>query len=102
MKRNCTNHSSVLCCNQKHLNAQQNKRGIKERIFISRNFLKGLMVIFLFAATAYLNKADAATKTWVGGTLDFNAASNWSPASIPGPTDDIVINVVGANISLSA
>lgn len=37
--------------------------------------------------------ANAATKTWVGGPSgEWWYASNWSPAGLPGPTDEIVIS----------
>jgi hypothetical protein len=33
----------------------------------------------------------AVTKTWIGGTGNWNVASKWSPAGIPSPTDLVVI-----------
>jgi hypothetical protein len=50
-------------------------------------------LILLWAANMHAN-ALAATKTWVGaaGGGSWSTAANWSPASSPGASDDIVIN----------
>src|SRR4029078_10415926 len=47
---------------------------------------------------------SAATKTWTGSTNnDFNTAGNWSPATVPGSSDDIVITLNATKtITLSA
>src|SRR5262249_18624322 len=37
---------------------------------------------------------------WVGGSGDWNTASNWSTGKVPGPDDDVVINVP-ASISVT-
>ncbi len=35
-------------------------------------------------------QAQAATKTWVGGTSDWGTGSNWSPIGVPTSSDDVV------------
>ena len=32
---------------------------------------------------------------WVGGSGDWNTATNWNTGVLPGPTDDVLINVQG-------
>jgi hypothetical protein len=43
---------------------------------------------------------EAATNTWVGGSGDWNTASNWSTGSVPGPNDSAVIGA-GSNITVT-
>lgn len=64
-----------------------------------------LLTLFLMASGA---RGLAVTKSWIGvgaggsGT-DFNNATNWSPAGVPGSSDDVVINFTStATIQLSA
>src|SRR4051812_41291165 len=46
---------------------------------------------------------NAGTKTWVGGASgDWYWASNWSPAGLPSPADDIVIDGATVNVYNSA
>jgi hypothetical protein len=49
------------------------------------------LLLLLFGIT----QSQAATKTWVGATTggSWSLASNWSPASVPSSSDNIVINV---------
>ncbi len=61
------------------------------------------MVLLCFAC-----KGHATTKTWVGAFLGlgngvWNTAGNWSPASVPTSSDDVVINelALGYTISLT-
>jgi hypothetical protein len=59
----------------------------------------------VFCAFLYSSVAFAATKTWTGGagTTNFNTSTNWSPSTIPGSTDDIVISLTAAKtVQLSA
>jgi hypothetical protein len=42
-----------------------------------------------------------AIKTWIGTTANWNVASNWSPASVPSVTDDLVFNN-SANANVNA
>ena len=53
-----------------------------------------LSVLMLIVATGNL-RAAAAAKNWVGGASgnpnDWNTASNWSPAGVPGAGDDVAI-----------
>ena len=44
------------------------------------------------------NVQFTSTVYWVGGTGDWNTESNWSTGTLPGPTDDVLINVAGAVI----
>ncbi|MBV9962007.1 MAG: hypothetical protein JO072_07135 [Parafilimonas sp.] len=60
--------------------------------------LKFLFFIILFSV-GYCAKAGT-TRTWqgagAGGTgTDLGTATNWSPAGVPGPTDDCIMNFVG-------
>ena len=42
---------------------------------------------------AALNAADI---VWIGGTGNWNAAANWSPAQVPGPADNAFITNSGS------
>src|SRR5262245_46907101 len=45
------------------------------------------------------------TVTWIGGTGDWNTATNWSDGvsnRLPGPDDDAVINVAGISVTHSS
>jgi hypothetical protein len=44
-------------------------------------------------------RAEAAVVSWVGGSGDWNTATNWSTGALPGPGDDVVISP--ANISIT-
>ena len=47
--------------------------------------------------------AVANTKTWNGGTTDWNTAANWSPCpGVPTITDNVIIPVTGTNPIISA
>ena len=59
-------------------------------------FLAGLGFLFL----TFLPSLHGATVTWVGGSGDWNTATNWSTASLPGTNDDVVIGV-GASITVT-
>src|SRR5258708_1233698 len=39
---------------------------------------------------------------WIGGSGDFNDASNWNGGAVPGPNDDAVINVPGITVTYSS
>jgi hypothetical protein len=58
-----------------------------------RNLTKKSILI-LALTLAFVTSINAATKTWVGaaGGGSWSTAANWSPASVPNNTDDIVIN----------
>jgi fibronectin-binding autotransporter adhesin len=59
-------------------------------------FIGGVSLSLIFGAAS----ASAATETWTGATnTDFNTASNWSPASVPGSTDDVVLSITGLSSS---
>ncbi len=47
-----------------------------------------LLRIFLLITPSI---APAATVTWVGGSGDWSAATNWSAGQLPGPDDDVLI-----------
>ena len=51
-----------------------------------------VLVLLVFVG---VGKADAAGKTWLGGASgssnDWNTASNWNPAGVPGTGDDVII-----------
>jgi hypothetical protein len=42
----------------------------------------------------------AATVTWIGGSGDWDTATNWSTGQLPGPSDDVVIGA-GASITVT-
>jgi hypothetical protein len=50
-----------------------------------------ILIIFLLFLLSGITSSFAATKTWVGATTNWNTASNWNPASIPGSSDEIII-----------
>ena len=41
-----------------------------------------------------------ATKTWSGGTDNWNDAANWTPAGVPVTGDDVIIDTAGATVTL--
>ncbi len=54
-------------------------------------------VAFLALAvfSAITLQPHAATVSWVGGSGDWNAPANWSGGALPGPADDVVIDLPG-------
>ncbi len=56
--------------------------------------MKLAIAALLLAAATLASCADAATITWVGLGSDnlYTTAANWSPARVPGPNDDAVLN----------
>jgi hypothetical protein len=61
---------------------------------LETSFLRlSLLALLVFAG---VGTADAANKNWTGGASgnlnDWNTASNWSPAVVPGPGDDVNIS----------
>ena len=47
-------------------------------------------------------RAVPATVTWVGGSGDWNLATNWDAGTLPGPQDDAVIDRSGISVTHSA
>src|SRR5271157_1326564 len=47
--------------------------------------------LFCGLALLLLQTAAAQTVTWIGGSGDWNTATNWSTGALPGPTNDVVI-----------
>ncbi|HMN96834.1 MAG TPA: hypothetical protein PKC90_10180, partial [Phycisphaerales bacterium] len=47
--------------------------------------------------------ASAETKVWTGGggNLSWHTAANWEPVGVPGPPDDVVIDVAGPAITVT-
>src|SRR6516162_5949358 len=47
-------------------------------------------------------RALPSTVTWIGGSGDWDTASNWSDGTtkrLPGPADDAVINITGISVT---
>jgi hypothetical protein len=40
--------------------------------------------------------------TWIGGSGDWNTASNWSGGALPGNSDDVIINTSGITVTHSS
>src|ERR1017187_5075891 len=59
-------------------------------------FLAGLWFLFL----TFLPALHGATVTWVGGSGDWNTATNWSTGLLPGTNDNVVIGA-GASITVT-
>lgn len=58
----------------------------------------GLFLAIGFSTCLLAISANAATKTWIGGSTSWTSGSNWSAAGVPAATDDIVFgNQAGAN-----
>jgi hypothetical protein len=54
-------------------------------------------------ATQHGTQAAACTETWVGGVdTNFSTAGNWSPAVVPGATDDVCITATTSTIPKAA
>ena len=46
-------------------------------------------------------RAEAAAVSWVGGSGNWNTATNWSTGALPGPGDDVVISPVATSITVT-
>jgi hypothetical protein len=58
-------------------------------------------VTYPFTDDKILTVADSTTKQWIGAvSSSWNTAGNWSPAGVPGPGDDVVINSVANDPTL--
>src|ERR1039457_4410140 len=55
--------------------------------------------LYLFVSL-FLLAVEGATVAWVGGSGDWNTATNWSTGSLPGTNDNVVIGA-GASISVT-
>lgn len=68
-----------------------------------QSWLLAWLFILSFVSFA-VPSAPAATVYWVGGSGDWNTAANWSSApALPGPDDDVVLDVPGnVTITLSS
>src|ERR1035438_4172396 len=58
---------------------------------MNRDLLKWGMAVFA-AVLFFSNTISAATVSWVGGSGDWNTATNWSTGALPGTNDDVVIS----------
>jgi len=65
-----------------------------------KNRLLRLSIITAILAFLSAGMLNSATITFVGGTNDWNTASNWSPAQLPTTSDDVVIPT-GFNVTTS-
>src|ERR1017187_819498 len=61
-----------------------------------RIFVAGLWFLFL----TFLPSLHGATVTWIGGSGDWNTATNWSTGSLPGTNDNVVLGA-GASITVT-
>ena len=61
-----------------------------------RIFVAGFWFLFL----TFLPSLHGATVTWIGGSGDWNTATNWSTGSLPGTNDNVVIGA-GASITVT-
>jgi uncharacterized repeat protein (TIGR02543 family) len=68
--------------------------------FCRQNQFLWLKCCLAWLVMAGWHPARAATKTWIGGSGDWNTASNWSGASAPGSNDSVVIGA-GAGITVT-
>lgn len=55
------------------------------------NTFKLSIILTLLLAFFATQNSWAATKTWIGGTADWNTGANWSPAVVPTTDDDAII-----------
>ncbi len=62
--------------------------------------LRHLVIPLLASLLSFTMQAQAGTVTWTGGTTDWNTGSNWSGAAVPLSTDDVVIDLDGATVTL--
>ncbi len=62
--------------------------------------LRYLIIPLLASLLSFTMQAQAGTITWTGGTTDWNTGSNWSGAAVPLSTDDVVIALDGATVTL--
>jgi hypothetical protein len=71
--------------------------------FILLNSSRFLTITFTLALLALGQRAHAVTKTWNGGASgSWNDANSWSPAGVPGTSDDVVFGAGTAVVSFSA
>ena len=53
-----------------------------------------LALAFLVLSCAHTRSAVI---SWIGGSGDWNTATNWSAGALPGPDDDVVIAFIRSN-----
>ena len=73
------------------------KRASSSRIITSSLLAWQLCAVVLTASVLPLG---AAVVTWTGQSGDWSAAANWSTGSLPGPSDDVVIQA-GPSITVT-
>ena len=56
----------------------------------------GLGVLVLFCTLCLASPAAGATKTWIGGTGQWNTSGNWSPSGQPKAGDDVLLTQTDA------
>jgi phage baseplate assembly protein gpV len=54
-----------------------------------------LLALLLTQLSTFNPQLHAATVTWIGGSGDWNTPANWSTGALPGPSDDVVLDVPG-------
>jgi hypothetical protein len=57
--------------------------------------MKSILWLFALAAASLVGPAKAATVSWVGVSGDWNTAANWSAGAVPGPEDEVLVDVPG-------
>src|SRR5271165_872464 len=60
---------------------------------LSGRFIQGVCVAIAFLPAL---AGRSATITWVGGSGDWNTATNWSGSAVPNTNDDAIINPAGS------
>ncbi len=52
-----------------------------------------LLGVYVFIFSLFPNSVDSVTISWIGGSGgDWNNSPSWSPNTVPGPNDIVVIN----------
>ena len=59
----------------------------------------GLLFVLLLALIT--RPLSAATVSWIGGSGDWNTATNWNTGALPGTNDDVVISPVATSITVT-
>ena len=73
-------------------------KGVAQKTLVPGKFWAGALILAFFFTTP----SFAAEKVWTGATdTDWHNEDNWNPASVPGPADNVVVDLTGAAVVVS-
>ncbi|MBU0975198.1 hypothetical protein KJ918_00195, partial [Patescibacteria group bacterium] len=69
------------------------KNFFRKKLFTKRTLVSLTILAFMFFGLRFSSPIRAASVTWIGGNGDWETGSNWSGGIVPGPDDDVVIDL---------